>query len=760
MLIEPIKWTWYRFRPVEGWLPVLLILLIIGLLIFQVAEARWAPEGSAVWITLLGSLLALILSQRPLGWMAAWLILLSYGLVLTTIVLARLMPPLNLILTGWGPTASYIRQGWALFFNRTWGWLLAVSDGRSSRETIVFTMGLVLLLWIVAAFFAWSTFKQRRPLTGLAVIALAFGLNGYYSGSTLWPIAIFVGLAALLAASVHMVDLESRWESGGIDYSTEIRLDLLLNSAAIAAVLLLLAYFIPAANWSALSRAVLDQPAVHQAEDTLGRAFAGVRQPRPLPSGVDPQSGAGFSSGAWPRGYLLGDPPALRENVVMTATVSGAIPAPTHWRGISYDIYTGWGWAVSAEAEQPLAADQPLIASAGRELVNLDQTVERVLQGATTGYTLGLPRQFDRQATAYWRESLDLSRVRVVSPDYSAQSTAIVATPDQLRQAALADLPLAILARYTALPETLPGRVRDLAQEVVAASPQATSPYDRAKALEYFLRQYPYSLDIPGPPPGADPVDYFLFDLQTGYCDYYASAMTVMARSLGLPARLAAGFTVQPTDEDGRQTIYEINGHSWAEIYFAGFGWVEFEPTATFPVAGGDDLPPAPGNAGQEEPATAFTSPPIPQKQPYRWLLLLLLLPLFFLLVVWRRRSSHHHRSPKPQSGILWAYGRLLHSARRLGQDSPVSQTPDEFESAFLARLDELGNLPLARRLAPAQLQPAIKKLRQSFVAFQYSRQKPPAEPAQASWKKIRGRLWLLSLLEKIDRRLSRRDRA
>jgi len=760
MLVETIKWAWVRFRPAEGWLPVLLILLIIGLLIFQVADARWAPEGAVVWIALLGSLLALILAQRPIGWLAAWFLLLSYGLVLTTIVLARLMPPLDLVLTGWGPTAGYIRQQWALFIDRAWGWLLAVSDGRSSRETIVFTLGLVLLLWIVTAFFAWSTFKRHRPLTGLAVIALAFGLNGYYARSTLWPIAIFVGLATLLAASVHMVDLESRWESRRIDYSTEIRLDLLLNSAAIALALLSVAYVIPATNWSALSRAVLDQSAVHQAEDSLGRAFAGVRQPRPLPSGVEPQTGAGFSGGAWPRGYLLGNPPQLYENVVMTATVSGGIPAPTHWRGISYDIYTGQGWAVSAEAEEPLAAGQLLIASAGREQVDLDQTVERVLEGATTAYSLGLPRQFDRQVTAYWRGSEDLSRVRALDHAYSALSSAIAATPDQLRQASLADVPPAILARYTALPETLPGRIRDLAQEVIAASPQATSPYDQAKALEHFLRQYPYSLEIPGPPPGSDPVDYFLFDLQTGYCDYYASAMTVMARSLGLPARLGAGFTVQPADEAGQQTIYEINGHSWAEIYFAGYGWVEFEPTATFPLAGEDDLLQDPSDAGQGEPATSFTSPPIPQNQPSRWLLLLLLLPIIFLWVGWRLRSSRRRRSSRPKNGILWAYGRLLHSARRLDQDIPASQTPDEFETAFLARLDELGNLPLARRLAPAQLQPAVKKIGQSFVAFQYGRQKPPPELAQANWKKIRSRLWLLSLLEKIDRRLFRRDRA
>ena len=105
----------------------------------------------------------------------------------------------------------------------------------------------------------------------------------------------------------------------------------------------------------------------------------------------------------------------------------------------------------------------------------------------------------------------------------------------------------------------------------------------RPRALERFLQQYPYSLDPTIlPPAGADPVDHFLFELKQGYCDYYASAMVVLARTVGLPARFASGYAVQPADEAGRQTIYRINAHSWAEIYFAGFGWIEFEPTAGF----------------------------------------------------------------------------------------------------------------------------------------------------------------------------------
>ena len=108
---------------------------------------------------------------------------------------------------------------------------------------------------------------------------------------------------------------------------------------------------------------------------------------------------------------------------------------------------------------------------------------------------------------------------------------------------------------------------------------------DRALALETYLRTtYPYTLDLPTPPYNRDLVDYFLFDLQRGYCDYYASAMVVLARASGLPARLVTGYAGGTWEAQAAQfTVTEANAHSWAEVYFPGYGWIPFEPTASQP---------------------------------------------------------------------------------------------------------------------------------------------------------------------------------
>jgi hypothetical protein len=116
-----------------------------------------------------------------------------------------------------------------------------------------------------------------------------------------------------------------------------------------------------------------------------------------------------------------------------------------------------------------------------------------------------------------------------------------------------------------------------LARDLTATEP---TPYDRAVALEKYLRTIPYTLDVDTGPRNQDIVEYFLFDLQKGYCDYYASAMVVMARAAGLPARYVIGYIGETFDETNQVYIITADqAHAWAEVYFPGFGWIPFEPT-------------------------------------------------------------------------------------------------------------------------------------------------------------------------------------
>ncbi|KRF17405.1 hypothetical protein ASG90_08990 [Nocardioides sp. Soil797] len=147
--------------------------------------------------------------------------------------------------------------------------------------------------------------------------------------------------------------------------------------------------------------------------------------------------------------------------------------------------------------------------------------------------------------------------------------------------------PTAIADDYTALP-SLPREVVDIAKEVTRAAP---SDYEKAQALQDYFRgpQFTYSTD-PDPGNGSDALVEFLHG-KVGYCEQFSSAMAVMARSLGIPARVAVGLHYS---EDGPNTPdgYEFSSHdlhAWPELYFEGAGWVIFEPTPS------DHIPGVPG---------------------------------------------------------------------------------------------------------------------------------------------------------------------
>ncbi len=143
-----------------------------------------------------------------------------------------------------------------------------------------------------------------------------------------------------------------------------------------------------------------------------------------------------------------------------------------------------------------------------------------------------------------------------------------------------------------ALPDSVPGRVHELARQITAAHGTA---YAKAKAIEQYLATnytYQFADETTTPiPRGHDPVDWFLFESREGTCGQFSSAFAVLARSVGLPARVVSGFAITPTNDE--QVIYSDQAHQRAEVAFEGLGWVAFEPTP-----GGEG---APGRAEDAE---------------------------------------------------------------------------------------------------------------------------------------------------------------
>ena len=296
--------------------------------------------------------------------------------------------------------------------------------------------------------------------------------------------------------------------------------------------------------------------------------------------------------------------------------------------------------------------------------------------------------------------------------------------------------------RYLALPDGMPARVVALARDLTATEP---TPYDRALAIETYLRTIPYSLDLPRLPHDRDVVDYFLFDLQQGYCDYYATAMVVLARAAGLPARLVVGYASGTYDEaDNRYIVTEADAHSWVEIYFPGYGWIEFEPTSARPAFGrSTDLP-------------AATSPDLePLVRPgfglprFWWIGLPGMALLAGLgLAGWSVIDGWRLRRLSLKMAAAELYGRLYRSGRRLSVPVRPGDTPYEFVASLTGWVTRrLEDRRWAGPLAPITQE--ARWLVELYVRSCYARGAPDAADLKLAvrmWRRLQRRLWLVRI--------------
>jgi transglutaminase-like putative cysteine protease len=162
------------------------------------------------------------------------------------------------------------------------------------------------------------------------------------------------------------------------------------------------------------------------------------------------------------------------------------------------------------------------------------------------------------------------------------EATSDIAQPgaSELRAAA-SDYPPEILLDYLQLPAVDP-RVVSLAKEIAAS---ADNDYDKAAAIESYLRsKFGYTLQLPRTVP-RDPVANFLFERKQGHCEYFASSMAIMLRTLAIPSRVVNGFrTGEFNDLTSQYVVRASNAHSWVEAYFPGYGWISFDPTPAAPA--------------------------------------------------------------------------------------------------------------------------------------------------------------------------------
>jgi hypothetical protein len=314
-----------------------------------------------------------------------------------------------------------------------------------------------------------------------------------------------------------------------------------------------------------------------------------------------------------------------------------------------------------------------------------------------------------------------------------------------------------VLADELALPESLPNRVRSLALDLTATEP---NPYDRALAIESYLRRYPYTLELDEPPGDRDLVDYFLFDLQRGYCDYYASAMVVLARAAGIPARLAVGYVGGSYDPDrNRYLISAAEAHSWPELYFPTYGWIGFEPTAGRPAL------------QRSEQAASLESPQWSgERANFIWRVDWQRLAIGVLgavglvltgLLAWNAVEPWRLQRLPARLALMNIYRRMHRSAKRLKIASYPGDTPSEFGRSLSQHLEQVETSSPGTGNSRPPNQP-VQALTDAYARLIYSDQ-PVNETARQSaiqdWRIVRRWLWQARLAKLVANTLKTQSR-
>lgn len=607
-------------------------------------------------------------------------------------------------------------------------WLMALVNGQPAFDPVAATLVWVLLAWLTAAWAGWWL-RRGRPLPALLPALAGLAAVVAYSGGQ--PLYLLMPLGAILMLFVltNQEQREAQWEATRVDFSEGIRFDLAMAGIMLTLTLLVLAGAMPSLSLQALA---------DQVRALSNRANASAN---PVPDSLGLQQAPGGSSAfdalhspGLPQQHLIGSGPELSKRVVMVVAPSD-LSLRYYWRSATYNQYTGHGWLSTSTETTDYRANVRLVNTAlpGQHLVQADVTPAEPLGGIV--FEAGTLVTVDSDFSVAWRTNQDMFSA---SSSDSYQVESLVADPNaaQLRTSP-AVYPDLIRYRYLALPDEIPQRVLSLARDLTATAP---TPYDRAKSIETYLRTYPYTLDLPAPPPGRDIVDYFLFDLKRGYCDYYASSMVVLARAAGLPARLVSGYASGSLDtQHNRYIVTEADAHSWVEVYFSGYGWVEFEPTGGRPALD-RSLAPKPTLE-----ATVVLPPALNQNNaprlawfPIVWALVLLGLTvgLGWQAVEWLRLQT---LSPTQTSQLF--YRRLIGQAARLAVALREGDTPYEFSQALVTALAH-------RRVAP-NIQSKVARLIELYVGTIYSQHTlSPAHKREAIelWNEVRWALWRASL--------------
>ena len=748
----------------EGWFSLILLAAVVYSTIWSVQAVNWVDHLNILTLTTLFGLIIGVLAakQQRFPRLAVHCAAAIFGLLLAF----------------WQTAGAYDGGNVSVLAHGMHQWFAVVMSGGTGEDDSIFLFFITALGFVLAYTSAWLLYRTRSPWLMIVAnaVVLLINLSNIDPGYIVF-LVVFLISSLLLLLRFNLYESIKRWRRQGLRYADDLSWDVMQAGALISIAILIFSWFLPWGYTNDVASQIWNADANPwtQLEDTWNRVIS-------LSGGSNPANHGSFRDT-----LVLGGNPNLNNDIVFTVQSDDA---NQYLASLSYDTYDGRGWSNSPAASLPVDTNA-LIPSESSVVHTIVQHINVVnppgeqypyLLGATQVGAVDQPSlvlgsKADNALLAVLSKNGKLTageHYTVTSFVSSADVSSLRGVPmpvnsPHFQQSYDGELPLsyydpATLNTYLQLPKSLNSNIKALALRITADAP---TMYDKVVALESYLHNnFVYSTDV-HLPPGAEAVSWFLFDsTHKGFCNYFSTTMAVMARSLGIPARVVAGYTNGQYDpKQKKQVINGTDAHSWTQVYFAGYGWINFEPSAGFssfnrPAPGqygtiggitnptgitgpntssknrtltGNDLTNTGGTITVQTPAQQAAQLREQVTVATGSVVLLILFGLILFSIWWHRLFRNHRLAAQ-------LYGRICLLANWAGIELQQSQTPFEYVSVL-------------SHVTPEEA-PTLERFGDIYVRDIWSDPESPEHPSRTGeinelpglWKRLQPRLILYML--------------
>ncbi len=579
---------WLR-GPLEGWSSIVLLATMLLAVAAAIDDARWAGSvaggasqtGFLAPLILVAGLWGLLGAKSRLPTLVVDVLGALLGAAAVLYAVAGVVSTSPDLLTRLRDLAASV----GVFYHD-----LVVLGVRSS-QTSVFLLVMGAAIWGVGQVTAYSVYRRHRPLgaVGLAGLALLVELCVAARDQYVFLI-IFAAAALLLLVRLNLLEQQVGWVRRSIGDAGQVGGLFMRSGVGFITATMIGALALTATASSAPLAGVVDQPIVRDQlvrwGQQLNQLVGGVVGEARGPSGLFTASST--ISGVWESSSQ----PVFRAK--------SSDEAGHYWLGATYDFFDGTTWKqTDRTGGEPVAPRAALLAGTrdevsagpGRSLVKA--TITATDLGAPTLLAPEDVLNVDRQAVAYTNgpggpfAMAELSEGLPPGGSYTVESLVRPArgspgAPTQAELAALGVTYPAWTARYIQSPYGAGSIAQQTAAQVVATLPaDQRDPFHIADALQRFLYSsggFVYDTDVRSLCQGSQVVECFLAQ-KHGYCEYFATTMVMLLRVEGIPARYVKGYLPGRPLSDGSWEVDRGAAHAWVQVYFPGFGWIDFDPT-------------------------------------------------------------------------------------------------------------------------------------------------------------------------------------